>query len=153
VYCLFIVLKRRLCSDIFLFIFISTTYINKFFQILVLQILFLSLRATFCFTNPDYLSPQLTRISEGLLYYFADIQSRGRKSIFCLIDGCTKGEAPETVLSPCPVTQNFAILSEMLLAASVPQCNQILYANLTKCLGDNGSCSFEMLLQCRAIFR
>jgi hypothetical protein len=29
---------------------------------------FLSFRATFCFTNPDDLSPQLLRISEGWLY-------------------------------------------------------------------------------------
>jgi hypothetical protein len=58
-----------------LFIFISTTYIIKLKIIWVVSY-FLSFRATFFFTNPDYhfirmtSPPQRLRISEGLLYMF-----------------------------------------------------------------------------------
>jgi hypothetical protein len=54
----------------FLFIFISAMYIIKFSTYLFPKS-FLSFRATFCFTNPDYrlirTTPQLIRIREGLL--------------------------------------------------------------------------------------
>jgi hypothetical protein len=60
----------------FLFIYISTAYIMKFYIYLCPKFLFVCFRATFCFSNPDYRLirmtspplPQLLRISEGLLY-------------------------------------------------------------------------------------
>jgi hypothetical protein len=67
-YCLFIVLKERL------FIFISTIYVIKFSIYLCSKFFFffLSFRATFCFTNPEYpliqmIYPQFLWIGEGLL--------------------------------------------------------------------------------------
>jgi hypothetical protein len=62
---------RNCCSDIFLFIFISTTYIIKF-PIYLFSDFFLSFRAIFCFINLanrliQMASPQLIPISGGLL--------------------------------------------------------------------------------------
>jgi hypothetical protein len=57
-----------LYSDIF-YLFSSALLISLNFPfICVLN--FLSFRATFCFTNPDDLCPQLLRIIEGLLLYY-----------------------------------------------------------------------------------
>jgi hypothetical protein len=53
-YCLFIVFKYRFNSNIFVFIFISTTHIIKFSTYLCSKFYFLSFRPIFCFTNLDY---------------------------------------------------------------------------------------------------
>jgi hypothetical protein len=57
---------------IYLFIFISSTYIITF-SIYLCSKVFLPFRASICFTNPDYrlirvTAPNLIRISEGFLY-------------------------------------------------------------------------------------
>lgn len=72
-------------------------------------------RATICFTIPDDFSPKLTRVYSITFQTFSPWEGR----TFFSNDHCTKGEAPETVLCPRPMTQKFTILSETLLAASV----------------------------------
>jgi hypothetical protein len=44
---------------IFLFIFISSTFYHYIFHLFVFKV-FLSFRATFCFTSPDYCLIQMT---------------------------------------------------------------------------------------------
>jgi hypothetical protein len=51
---------------IFLFIFISTTYIIKFSICLYSEFFFLSFKSVFCFTNTDYLLIRTTPHYSGL---------------------------------------------------------------------------------------